>query len=109
MRTEPPEAFRSKPSPDPTAPGSPAAYDPLRLCIYTTITLIAWVVTPPAAAMVFSALGLAGYLRAYRAGLTRSRCLLGDTRLVLAYLAVVLVASTAVTIYSVLGRLGLVH
>jgi hypothetical protein len=36
----------------------------------------------------FAALGFAGYWRARRAGLTRSRCVLRDTRLVLTYLAV---------------------
>jgi len=104
MRTDPPKAF------EPGLPGgsSPAPFDPLRVCIFTTITLIAWAITPPAAAMVFSAIGIRGYHRAYRAGLTRSRCFLGDTRLVLVYLGVVLVVSSGVTILTVLRRFGLV-
>jgi hypothetical protein len=77
-------------------PGSPAGppdgasteapFDPLRLCVYTTIAVIAWLITPPAAVVWTSTLALFGYVRAHRAGLTRSRCYLRDVRLVLAYL-----------------------
>lgn len=63
--------------------------DPLRLCIFTTIAVIAWLVTPPLAAVWFSGLGIWGYAKARRAGLLRSRCVLGDTRLVLLYLGIV--------------------
>lgn len=74
----------------PTAPGTPtgagpAAYDPLRLCVFATVSLLSWLAGPWALA-VFAALGFAGYWRARRSGLLRSRCLLGDTRLVLVYL-----------------------
>jgi hypothetical protein len=62
-------------------------YDPLRLCVYATIALIAWILGP-LAVLGFAALGFVGYWRARRAGLTRSRCVLRDTRLVLTYLAV---------------------
>lgn len=65
-----------------------APYDPLRLCVYATIALLTWILGPVAVAG-FAALGFAGYLRARRAGLTRSRCVLRDTRLVLTYLALV--------------------
>lgn len=70
------------------APGAmgPAAYDPLRLCIFATVALIAWLAGPWAVAF-FAGLGFIGYWRARRAGLLRSSCLLGDTRLVLLYLA----------------------
>ncbi len=61
--------------------------DPLRLCIFATIALLSWLAGPWALAF-FSGLGFAGYWRARRAGLLRSKCLLGDTRIVLAYLAV---------------------
>jgi hypothetical protein len=37
-------------------------------------------------------LGLVGYTKAYRAGLTRSKCLLRDTRLVIGYLALLAAA-----------------
>jgi hypothetical protein len=74
--------------------GRPTPYDPLRLCVYATIALIAWIVGP-VAVVGFAALGFAGYWRARRAGLTRSRCVLRDTRLVLTYLAVLGVAGLA--------------
>jgi hypothetical protein len=66
-------------------------HDPLRLCVYATIALIAWLLGPWALAG-FAVLGFAGYWRARRAGLTRSRCFLRDTRLVLGYLALLTVA-----------------
>ncbi len=74
--------------PEPDAP----TYDPLRLCVYTTVALIAWLLGPWAVAF-FAALGLAGYVRARRAGLKRSKCVLRDTRLVIGYLTLVLVAA----------------
>jgi hypothetical protein len=72
------------------APASPP-YDPLHLCIYATIALLGWV-AGPVALVLFAALGFAGYWRARRAGLLRSKCFLRDTRLVLAYLAVLTIA-----------------
>ena len=65
-----------------------ATYDPLRLCVYATIALLAWVFGP-VVVVVFAAVGFAAYWRARRAGLSRSKCVLKDTRLVLAYLALV--------------------
>lgn len=53
-------------------------YDPLRLCIYATVALLAWLLGPWAVAG-FAALGLAGYIRARRGGLLRSKCALRDT------------------------------
>jgi hypothetical protein len=75
-----------------TAPSAP--YDPLRLCVYATVALIAWVLGP-VAVVGFAALGFVGYWRARRAGLTRSRCALRDTRLVLAYLGLIALAGVA--------------
>ncbi len=66
-------------------PSAGAPYDPLRLCVFATVALIAWVLGP-VALVVFALLGAVGYVRARRAGLLRSRCKLGDTRLVIAYL-----------------------
>ena len=63
--------------------------DPLRLCIFATVALLSWLAGPWALAF-FAGLGVVGYARARRAGLLRSRCLLGDTRLVLAYLGILL-------------------
>ncbi|GAA0410562.1 hypothetical protein GCM10009530_73840 [Microbispora corallina] len=71
-----------------------APYDPLRLCVYTTVALLAWLLGPWAV-LGFAVLGLVGYARARRAGLTRSRCLLRDTRLVLTYLAVIAAVAVA--------------
>jgi len=70
------------------ATGASDPYDPLRLCVYATIALLAWILGP-IAVVGFAALGFVGYVRARRAGLTRSRCVLRDTRLVLAYLGLV--------------------
>lgn len=73
--------------------GHPApAFDPLRLCVFTTIALISCVLGP-VAVLVFALVAIAGYARARRGGLLRSRCKLGDTRLVLAYLTAVAVAA----------------
>jgi hypothetical protein len=62
-------------------------FDPLRYCIFTTIALLAWILRPAAAVMLMSGLGVWAYTRAWRAGLRRSRCALGDVRLVVAYLS----------------------
>lgn len=67
-----------------------AAFDPLRLCVFTTVAVIACVLGP-IAVLAFAGVAIAGYARARRAGLLRSRCKLGDTRLVLAYLTIIAV------------------
>jgi hypothetical protein len=69
-------------------------YDPLRLCIFATIALLGWALGP-VALLGFAALGLVGYTKAYRAGLTRSKCFLRDTRLVIGYLSLLAVAGAA--------------
>jgi hypothetical protein len=74
-----------------------APYDPLRLCVLATVALLGWVLGPWAL-LGFSLLAAVGYSRAWRQGLLRSRCKLGDTRLVLLYL-VVLVAVAGAGIY----------
>ncbi|WP_157371007.1 MULTISPECIES: hypothetical protein [Micrococcaceae] len=74
-----------------TDPADPPPFDPLRLCIFATIALLGWVAGPVALA-VFAAVGFAGYWKARRRGLTRSNCYLRDTRLILAYLALLLAA-----------------
>jgi hypothetical protein len=71
-----------------------APYDPLRLCIFATIALLGWLLGP-VALLGFAVLGLVGYTKAYRAGLTRSKCFLRDTRLVIGYLAVLAPAGAA--------------
>ena len=96
MRTEPPTVFTAKPT-----AAVDRTYDPLRYCIYTTIVLIAWLVTPALALAAFAGLGVAAYVRARRNGLTKSRCYLGDTRLVIAYLTLLLVIGAAVSLWRV--------
>lgn len=73
--------------------GQPA-FDPLRLCIYTTIALITWAFGP-IAVLAFAILGLAGYWRAHQAGLTRTKCYLRDVRLVLVYLGLAAIGALA--------------
>ncbi|HYN97939.1 MAG TPA: hypothetical protein VES42_29200, partial [Pilimelia sp.] len=82
-----------------------APYDPLRLCVYATVALLAWLLGP-LAVFGFAVLGFAGYLRARRGGLTRSRCVLRDTRLVLAYLGVLAVAGAVGVGWRVAGWLA---
>jgi hypothetical protein len=78
--------------PDPeTDPQATPPFDPLRLCIFATIALLGWA-AGPVALSVFAAVGFAGYWKARRRGLTRSNCYLRDTRLVLAYLGILLAA-----------------
>jgi len=75
----------------PTAAPTPA-FDPLRFCVYTTVALLAWLVSPPVMVMAMSGLGLWAYGRAIRGGLTRSKCVLRNPRLVLFYLGSVFAA-----------------
>ena len=74
----------------------PAPFDPLRLCVYATVALIACVLGP-IALLGFSILAITGYAKARRAGLLRSRCKIGDTRLVLVYLSVLATAAAIAT------------
>jgi uncharacterized membrane protein YczE len=75
------------------APATPAmSFDPIRFCVYTTVALLAWLVSPPVMVMAMSGLGLWAYWRAVRAGLTRSKCVLRNPKLVLLYLGTVFTA-----------------
>jgi hypothetical protein len=67
-------------------------FDPIRFCVYTTVALLSWLVSPPVMVMVMSGLGLWAYRRAVRGGLTRSKCVLRNPRLVLLYLGTVFAA-----------------
>jgi hypothetical protein len=77
----------------------PGQFDPLRLCVYTTIAALAWLLTPALVVAGFSGVALAAYWRARRNGLVRSRCKLGDTRLVMTYLGLLFVAGTGYSLY----------
>lgn len=92
----------------PQGPGTPAPtgqapYDPLRLCIFATVALLGWL-AGPAALAVFAGLGFAGYWKARRRGLARSKCFLRDTRLVLTYLGALLAAG-AYGVYIMAGQI----
>ncbi|OBC02459.1 hypothetical protein A5784_16285 [Mycobacterium sp. 852013-50091_SCH5140682] len=76
-------------------------YDPLRLCVYATVALLAWLLGPAMVA-VFAGLGLIGYIRARRSGLQHSKCALRDTRLVIAYLGVIALVALAATVNNLL-------
>jgi hypothetical protein len=75
-----------------TRPEEGPPFDPLKLCVFATVALLGWLLGPWAL-LGFSLLAVAGYARARRDGLLRSRCKLGDTRLVLLYLVVLAVAA----------------
>lgn len=81
---------------------STTPFDPLRLCIYTTVALLAWILGP-FAVVVFAGLGLAGYWKAHQAGLTRSKCYLRDVRLVLVYLGAIMVIAGGASIFKIHG------
>lgn len=83
-------AARHTQPPDPAEDPAPAPpFDPLRLCIFATVALLGWL-AGPVALSVFAAIGFVGYWKARRKGLTKSNCFLRDTRLVLAYLGILL-------------------
>lgn len=75
-----------------------APYDPLRLCVYATVALLAWLLGAWAV-VGFAVLGLVGYVRARRAGLLHSKCALRDTRLVIGYLGIIATVATASIVY----------
>lgn len=98
MRKEPPAAFTGAPRTE----THDRQYDPLQLCIYTTVGILSWLITPALTVTIFGAIGVVGYARARRRGLAKSRCKLGDTRLVIAYLAVAALAGAAATASSLI-------
>lgn len=75
--------------------------DPLRLCVFSTVALLGWLLGPWAL-LAFAGVAVVGYARARRAGLLRSRCKLGDTRLVLAYLVVLAGVAAAAIVLSII-------
>ena len=77
------------------SPAPSVSFDPIRFCVYTTVALLAWIVSPPVMVMAMSGLGLWAYARAVRDGLTRSKCVLRNPKLVLFYLGAVFAAGAA--------------
>lgn len=104
----PPSTFLSGHGPDQTVdtPTGVQPFDPLRLCIFATVALLGWIFGP-LAVVVSAGVGFAGYWRARRAGLTRSRCYLRDTRLVLLYLGLLFLAGLAGITWWASGWAGL--
>ena len=84
----------------------PAILDPLPLCVYTTVALLAWILTPALMAAVFGAVAFRAYWKSWRAGLRRSDCILRDPRLVMLYLGLVVVAGLAFTVLRLLRLFG---
>ena len=87
--------------------GEPAPpFDPLRLCVFTTIAVIACILGP-IAVLAFAGVAIAGYAKPRRAGLLHSRCKLGDTRLVLLYLSVIAVLAALAIPFWVMFWIGM--
>jgi hypothetical protein len=90
------EGARPRPIPPPAIP------DPLPLCVYATVALLAWILTPALVAAVFGAVAFHAYWKSWRAGLRRSDCLLRDPRLVMLYLGLIAAAGAAFTVLRLL-------
>ena len=75
-------------APIPDAAGPGMAADAMRACTLTLVALLAWVITPPAAVLLFATVGLVGVARAHRAGKVDGHCSLRRPWLVGAYLCV---------------------
>jgi hypothetical protein len=80
------------------SPALPASLvpDPLPYCIWATVALLAWLMTPPLAMAVFGTLGVLAYARAHRQGRRQTDCLLRSTRVAIGYLALVALAGAGV-------------
>jgi hypothetical protein len=85
---------RQVPTPHVDPPTTHPPDDPLRLCVFATVALLGWALGP-VALLGFAVLAIVGYSNARRGGVLRSRCKLGDTRLVLAYLVALALAAVA--------------
>lgn len=115
MSEIPPEAAAIAAGPKPSSfieppggaaePAAAATFDPLRLCIFATISMLGWLFGP-LTVVVFATVGFLGYWKARKAGLTRSKCYLRDTRLVLAYLGLFLAAGIWGVVFFVLRWLS---
>ncbi|MEM9653602.1 MAG: hypothetical protein AAGA65_16035 [Actinomycetota bacterium] len=73
--------------------------DPLGWCVIATTALLTWLLGPAVLA-VLSAVGIVKYWRAWRSGRTDSNCILGDVRLVIAYLVILFAVGAVATALS---------
>jgi hypothetical protein len=80
--------------------------EPLRLCIYTTIALLAFVLSPPVVLVWMAGLGVWGYVAVWRSGVRSSRCWLRDVRLVLVYLGLSLALGLVLTAREIASAIG---
>ncbi len=83
----------------------PPFADPLRFCVWTTIALLAWLCSPALVAAVFAFAGFHAYAKAWRAGLRRSDCVLGDPRLTMLYLGLVGASGLGWTVWRVVAAI----
>jgi hypothetical protein len=81
-------------------------FDPMHLCTYTAVAILAWLLTPSLVVVMMSSLGLVAYARALRAGIDHTSCRLRSPRMVIAYLAVAWLAGAWFTVAGVVGLLG---
>jgi hypothetical protein len=88
------QAAQPRPIPPPAIP------DPLPFCVYATVALLAWILTPAAVLAFFAARGFLAYRRAWCAGLRQSECILRDPRLVMLYLGILATAGATWTVWS---------
>lgn len=75
------------------------AVDPLGWCVIATTALLTWLLGPAVLA-VLSAIGFVKYWRAWRSGAEDSKCILGDVRIVLFYLAALFIIAVVATTIS---------
>ena len=80
--------------------------DPLPFCVWTTVALLAWLFSPALVVAAFAAFGLRAYWQAWRAGLRQSNCILGDPRLVMLYLGLLLLAGSGWTAWRLLATIS---
>jgi hypothetical protein len=88
-----------------TSEWEPPVFDPIRYCVFTTVAIIAWVFSAPAAVALMSGMGLWAYVDAYRKGLRQTKCVLRDPRLTIVYLVLAFLAGITATVLTVLRRL----
>jgi hypothetical protein len=104
---QPRRATPQPPAPSPSfEPTKAAVYDPLRFCIFTTIALAAWALSPPVAVMLMSGMGLWAFGRGRAHGLGVTKSFLLDTRLLMTYLGAAFVAGTFFAWRTLLQLLG---